>query len=187
MTPDLQMLVWSAALAWSQMVIAAIGAQGQVGLPALAGNREDLPPVTGWAGRARRAHLNMLEKPRRLRHRRARRPCRGQGERDDGAGRRLVLLGAARLRDHLRGGRALAAHRGLGGVARRDRADLQPALLSGTQPKRVRRIRASGSSSGGSRPSRSAAASFAAAGAVWIPKPPCPAHQKKPGMRGSKP
>jgi uncharacterized MAPEG superfamily protein len=61
MTFDLQMLVWSAALALVQMVIAAIGAQGQVGLPALAGNREDLPPVTGWAGRARRAHLNMLE------------------------------------------------------------------------------------------------------------------------------
>ena len=61
MTADLQLLVWSAALALVQMVIAAIGAQGQVGLPALAGNREDLPPLTGWAGRARRAHLNMLE------------------------------------------------------------------------------------------------------------------------------
>ena len=61
MTPDLQMLVWSAALFLVQMVVAAIGAQGQLGLPALAGNREDLAPVTGWAGRARRAHLNMLE------------------------------------------------------------------------------------------------------------------------------
>ena len=61
MTPDLQMLVWSAALFLVQMVVAAIGANGQLGLPALAGNREDLPPVTGWAGRARRAHANMLE------------------------------------------------------------------------------------------------------------------------------
>ena len=61
MTPDLQMLVWSAALALVQMLIAVLGAQGQVGLPALAGNREDLPPLTGWAGRARRAHFNMLE------------------------------------------------------------------------------------------------------------------------------
>jgi uncharacterized MAPEG superfamily protein len=61
MTADLQMLVWSAALFLAQMVVAAIGAQGQVGLPALAGNREDVAPVTGWAGRARRAHLNMLE------------------------------------------------------------------------------------------------------------------------------
>jgi len=61
MTADLQMLVWSAALFLAQMVVAAIGAQGQVGLPALAGNREELPAVTGWAGRARRAHINMLE------------------------------------------------------------------------------------------------------------------------------
>ena len=61
MTPDLQLLVWSAALALVQMLIAAMGAQGQVGLPALAGNREDLPAITGWAGRARRAHANMLE------------------------------------------------------------------------------------------------------------------------------
>ena len=61
MTPDLQMLVWSAALALVQMLVAAAGAQGQVGLPALAGNREGLPPLTGWAGRAKRAHYNMLE------------------------------------------------------------------------------------------------------------------------------
>lgn len=61
MTPDLQMLVWSAALFLVQMAVAAIGTQGQVGLPALAGNRDDLPPITGWAGRARRAHANMLE------------------------------------------------------------------------------------------------------------------------------
>ncbi len=61
MTPDLQMLVWSAALALVQMLIAVLAATGQVGLPRLAGNREDLPELTGWAGRARRAHLNMLE------------------------------------------------------------------------------------------------------------------------------
>ena len=61
MTFDLQMLVWSAALALVQMLIAAMGAQGQHGLPMLAGNREGMPPLTGWAGRAQRAHLNMLE------------------------------------------------------------------------------------------------------------------------------
>ena len=61
MTPDLQMLVWSAALALVQMLIAVAGAQGQLGLPMLAGNRDGLPPVTGWAGRAQRAHLNLLE------------------------------------------------------------------------------------------------------------------------------
>ena len=61
MTPDLQMLVWSAALALVQMLIAVLGAMGQVGLVPLAGNREGLGEVTGWAGRARRAHFNMLE------------------------------------------------------------------------------------------------------------------------------
>jgi uncharacterized MAPEG superfamily protein len=61
MTPDLQMLVWSAALALVQMLLAVLGATGQVGLPTLAGNREGLPPATGWAWRAQRAHLNMLE------------------------------------------------------------------------------------------------------------------------------
>jgi uncharacterized MAPEG superfamily protein len=33
----------------------------QVGLAELAGNREGLPEITGWAGRAARAHRNMLE------------------------------------------------------------------------------------------------------------------------------
>ena len=61
MTPDLQMLVWSAALALVQMLIAVLGAQGQVGLPMLAGNRDDVPRITGWAGRAQRAHFNLLE------------------------------------------------------------------------------------------------------------------------------
>ena len=61
MTIELQMLVWSAALALVQMLIAVMGAQGQVGLPMLAGNRDDVPRITGWAGRAQRAHLNLLE------------------------------------------------------------------------------------------------------------------------------
>ena len=33
----------------------------QVGLPMLAGNREGLPEIKGWGGRAARAHRNMLE------------------------------------------------------------------------------------------------------------------------------
>jgi uncharacterized MAPEG superfamily protein len=61
MTPELKYLVWSAVLAFVLVVIAASGAQLQVGLEKLAGNREDMPEMTGWAGRARRAHLNMLE------------------------------------------------------------------------------------------------------------------------------
>ena len=61
MSPDLEMLVWSGALALVQMLIAGIAAQTQVGLPMLAGNREGMPALTGWAARAQRAHLNMLE------------------------------------------------------------------------------------------------------------------------------
>lgn len=61
MAVELQLLVWSAVLTLVQMVIAALGADMQVGLPALTGNRENMPQVTGWAGRAARAHLNILE------------------------------------------------------------------------------------------------------------------------------
>jgi uncharacterized MAPEG superfamily protein len=61
MSLDLKMLLWSVALAFIQMLIAVFGAMLQVGLPTLAGNREDLAPITSWAGRAQRAHLNMLE------------------------------------------------------------------------------------------------------------------------------
>jgi uncharacterized MAPEG superfamily protein len=61
MTPELFYLVWSAALTVVLAVIAVAGAQLQVGLPRLAGNRENMPEITGWAGRAQRAHRNMLE------------------------------------------------------------------------------------------------------------------------------
>jgi len=61
MKPELVWLLWAVALAFAQMLIAVSGATLQVGLPALAGNREGLPPFTGWAGRAYRAHRNMLE------------------------------------------------------------------------------------------------------------------------------
>jgi uncharacterized MAPEG superfamily protein len=58
---ELALLVWSVALAFAQMLVAMSGATLQVGLPRLAGNRDNMPPLTGWAGRAERAHLNMLE------------------------------------------------------------------------------------------------------------------------------
>jgi uncharacterized MAPEG superfamily protein len=61
MSPDLYYLLMSTILCFVQMLIAATGANTQVGLPALAGNREDLPEIVGWPGRARRAHLNMIE------------------------------------------------------------------------------------------------------------------------------
>lgn len=58
---ELQLLVWSAILALVQMLVAVAGAQSQVSLPVLAGNRDSMPALTGWASRATRAHLNMLE------------------------------------------------------------------------------------------------------------------------------
>jgi uncharacterized MAPEG superfamily protein len=61
MSIELKLLVWSAALALVQCVIAVIGAYLQVGLPMLAGNRENMPAITGWGGRAERAHRNMLQ------------------------------------------------------------------------------------------------------------------------------
>ena len=61
MTPELMYLVWSAALTFVLVLIAVSGATLQCGLPKLAGNRDDLPKMNGWAGRAQRAHLNMLE------------------------------------------------------------------------------------------------------------------------------
>lgn len=61
MTPDLKYLVWAAALTLVQSVVAVLGAMAAVGLPALAGNRDNLAPITGWADRAARAHRNMLE------------------------------------------------------------------------------------------------------------------------------
>ena len=61
MKPELMLLVWSVLLTFLQMLVAVGTASLQVGLPALAGNREGLPVLTGWAGRAQRAHRNMLE------------------------------------------------------------------------------------------------------------------------------
>mgnify|MGYP001600901728 CR=1 FL=1 len=61
MSIELKMLVWSVALTIAQMLIAALGAQLNVGLAPLAGNREHMPAIEGWAGRAVRAHRNMLE------------------------------------------------------------------------------------------------------------------------------
>src|SRR6266508_1671041 len=61
MSPDLKYLLFSTILCFVQVLIAAAGANQQVGLPTLAGNREGLPEMAGWAGRARRAHLNMIE------------------------------------------------------------------------------------------------------------------------------
>ena len=58
---ELGLLVWTVILCIVQMLIAVVATQLQVGLPALAGNRENMPEQTGLAGRAMRAHRNMLE------------------------------------------------------------------------------------------------------------------------------
>lgn len=60
MKPELMWLVWSVALAFAQVLIAVTGAFTQVGLMKLVGNRDDMPKLTGWVGRAERAHLNMM-------------------------------------------------------------------------------------------------------------------------------
>ena len=61
MTPDLKYLLFSTILTFVQVLVAAALANKAVGLPALAGNREGLGELPGAAGRARRAHLNMIE------------------------------------------------------------------------------------------------------------------------------
>jgi uncharacterized MAPEG superfamily protein len=61
MKPELNLLVWATLLAVVQAVVAVQGAMMQVGLPTLAGNREGLPEIKGWGGRAARAHRNMIE------------------------------------------------------------------------------------------------------------------------------
>jgi uncharacterized MAPEG superfamily protein len=61
MSLELTLLVWSVALAFAQMLVAVCGAILEFGLSDLAGNREKLPQATSWAGRAQRAHHNMLE------------------------------------------------------------------------------------------------------------------------------
>ncbi len=61
MSPDLHYLLLSTILCFVQVLIAATGTNTQVSLPKLAGNRDNMPEIVGWPGRARRAHLNMLE------------------------------------------------------------------------------------------------------------------------------
>jgi uncharacterized MAPEG superfamily protein len=61
MSLDLKYLLLSVLLTFVQVLIAAAAANQSVGLNTLAGNREGMAELTGFAGRARRAHLNMIE------------------------------------------------------------------------------------------------------------------------------
>ena len=61
MSTDLIYLTWSVGLTGALVLVAVGAAMTQRSPPQLAGNREDLPPLTGLAGRAERLHLNMLQ------------------------------------------------------------------------------------------------------------------------------
>ncbi len=61
MKPELNLLVWAVALTVVQMLVAVQGAFNQLGLARLTSNRDGWPEITGWGGRAARAHRNMLE------------------------------------------------------------------------------------------------------------------------------
>ena len=60
MTVELTMLFWAVVLAFVQVLVAVILSTKQAGLTELAGNRDTFVPE-GIAGRATRAHRNMLE------------------------------------------------------------------------------------------------------------------------------
>ena len=60
MKPELTILVCAVGLAFLQIIAAVLLTLPQVGMPALLGNRDDMPPITGAADRANRAYRNML-------------------------------------------------------------------------------------------------------------------------------
>jgi uncharacterized MAPEG superfamily protein len=61
MKPELTLLAWSVILAIVHMLIAVQALVSTKGLMVAIGNRENLPELPGWAGRAMRANLNMAE------------------------------------------------------------------------------------------------------------------------------
>ena len=52
MAPEPKLLLWTVALTFTEAVAAALAANGQFGLAALAGNRQGMPRLSGLAGRA---------------------------------------------------------------------------------------------------------------------------------------
>jgi len=58
---ELTMLMWASILYVVQVMIGALAADMQNGLAWGLGNREDIPAVKGWGGRAQRAYVNMSE------------------------------------------------------------------------------------------------------------------------------
>lgn len=59
MKPELTLLAWSVVLAIVHMLIAVQALVSQKGLMTAFGNRENLPELAGWGGRAQRANTNM--------------------------------------------------------------------------------------------------------------------------------
>jgi len=58
---ELTMLLWATILFVVQIAIAAGAADFQNGIAWGLGNREEIPAVPGWGGRAKRAYINMAE------------------------------------------------------------------------------------------------------------------------------
>ena len=58
---ELMLLAISAVLCLALALPYATGLTLERGLPTMAGNRENFVEPTGWKGRAKRAHMNMVE------------------------------------------------------------------------------------------------------------------------------
>lgn len=58
---ELTMLLCASILYVAQVLVAALAADVQNGVSWGLGNREDIPVVPGWGGRAKRAYVNMGE------------------------------------------------------------------------------------------------------------------------------
>ena len=58
---ELTMLMWASILYVVQIMLAALAADMQNGMAWGIGNRETIPSVSGWGGRAQRAQINMSE------------------------------------------------------------------------------------------------------------------------------
>ena len=59
MKPEVTLLAWSVVLAIVHMLAAVQALVNQKGLMTAFGNRENLPELAGWGGRAQRANTNM--------------------------------------------------------------------------------------------------------------------------------
>ena len=61
MKPELTLLGWSVVLAIVHMLATTQALVNQKGLATAFGNRENLPELAGWGGRAQRANANMAQ------------------------------------------------------------------------------------------------------------------------------